>query len=177
MEGYASWYGKEYHGRMTSSGEVYDMFAFTAAHRTLPLGSDVQVNNLENGKTVVVRINDRGPFIENRIIDLSYSSAKAIDMINQGVAKVRLSLIKEPVSTMTSGYIVQAGSFLLAENAIRFKKELKYLNSPVFIETFETNDDKYYRVRIGPLKDRDSAMEIISQLQKKNIHSYLMSAD
>jgi rare lipoprotein A len=177
MEGYASWYGKEYHGRKTSSGEIYDMYAFTAAHRTLPLGSEIRVTNLENGKEVDVRINDRGPFVDGRIIDLSYNSAKRIDMVNAGVAKVRLSFLKQPAAAVTSGYIIQAGSFLLYENALRLKGDLEKMCSPVYIETFETNTGKYHRVRIGPVKDKDSGLEIISKLKKRNIHSYLIGAD
>ena len=93
--GYASWYGKEFHGRKTSNGEIYNMYSLTAAHRSLPFNSIVEVKNLENGKKVVVRINDRGPFIKKRkrIIDLSYAAAKKIDSVDAGVVKVRLKVI------------------------------------------------------------------------------------
>lgn len=177
MEGYASWYGKEYHGRKTSSGEVYNMYALTAAHRTLPLGSEVRVQNLENGKKVDVRINDRGPFVENRIIDLSYGSAREIGMLNQGVASVRLTLLKQSAAGMSSGYIIQAGSFLLFENALQLKGELASVKFPVFIESFETNSGKFHRVRIGPIQDKNSALGIISQLRKMNVHPYLLGVD
>jgi rare lipoprotein A len=177
MEGFASWYGKEYHGRKTSSGEVYDMYALTAAHRTLPLGSEVRVTNLENGKEVNVRINDRGPFIEDRIIDLSYSSAKEIGMINKGIAKVRISLLKQPTFSDTTGYLLQAGSFVMYQNALQLKSDLEKICSPVFIEPYENNEGKYHRVRVGPFRDRDSALDAISKLKKKNIHPYLIRAD
>jgi rare lipoprotein A len=178
MEGFASWYGKEYHGRKTSSGEVYDMYALTAAHRTLPLGSEVKVTNLENGKEVKVRINDRGPFVEDRIIDLSYNSAKAIEMVNKGVAKVRLSLINQQSSALNTGYLIQAGSFLMFDNALQLKGELEEVCPQVFIETFETNEGKYHRVRIGPFKDKELAMNVISKIKMmKNIHPYLIRAD
>lgn len=179
LEGLASWYGKEYHGRKTSSGEVYDMYALTAAHRTLPLGSEVKVTNLENGKEVNVRINDRGPFIEGRVIDLSYSSAKNIGMINQGVARVHLSILNLPYSTANEGYLLQAGSFLMLQNALQLKEELEETCSPaqVEIETYETNEGKYHRVRIGPMKDKDLAMALTAKLRKKNINPYLISAD
>ena len=92
--GTASWYGKQFNGRQTASGEPYDMFLFTAAHRTLPLGSWVKVTNLANGNSVVVRINDRGPVPRNRIIDLSYGAAQILGVRARGVAKVRLDLIQ-----------------------------------------------------------------------------------
>ena len=93
--GYASWYGGKFHGRKTANGETYNMYALTAAHRTLPFGTRVKVTNLSNGKSVIVRITDRGPFVDKhkRVIDLSYAAAKKIDMIGQGVAKVRLEIL------------------------------------------------------------------------------------
>ncbi len=97
--GYASWYGPKFHGRKTASGEIYDMHALTAAHKSLPFGTLVRVVNLENGKSVVVRINDRGPYVKGRIIDLSYAAAKRIGLDKTGVAKVRLEIIGyEPVA-------------------------------------------------------------------------------
>ena len=95
-KGMASWYGKPYHGRQTASGERYDMHAMTAAHRTLPFGTVVRVTNLDNGRQVEVRINDRGPFKKNRIIDLSYASAKKLDMIGPGVVKVKMVVVERP---------------------------------------------------------------------------------
>ncbi|WP_082757846.1 septal ring lytic transglycosylase RlpA family protein [Candidatus Desulfofervidus auxilii] len=95
-EGIASWYGPGFHGQRTASGEVYNMYKYTAAHKTLPLGTYVRVINLENGKTVIVRINDRGPFKKGRIIDLSYAAAKKIGMIASGTARVKLDIISKP---------------------------------------------------------------------------------
>jgi rare lipoprotein A len=92
--GLASYYGAEAHGGPTASGETFNMYGMTAAHKTLPLGVEVKVTNLENGKSVVVRINDRGPFIEGRIIDLSYAAAKKIDMLDEGVVQVKLEVLK-----------------------------------------------------------------------------------
>jgi rare lipoprotein A len=92
--GLASWYGGKFHGRRTASGEVYDMYELTAAHRTLPFGTVVRVTRLENGRSVEVRITDRGPFIKGRIIDLSYAAAKRLDMIRDGVARVRLVVVR-----------------------------------------------------------------------------------
>lgn len=94
QKGLASWYGKEFHGRRTASGDIYDMYKYTAAHGTLPFGTLVRVTNLGNGRSVVVKINDRGPFIRKRIIDLSYAAAKKIGMIEQGVVQVEIMVAK-----------------------------------------------------------------------------------
>ena len=94
MEGIASWYGKDFHGKETASGETYNMYDLTAAHRTLALGSRVKVTNLDNGKDVVVRVNDRGPFTKGRIIDLSFEAARRLDMISEGTARVELTVLE-----------------------------------------------------------------------------------
>jgi rare lipoprotein A len=99
--GTASWYGKQFHGRQTASGEYYDMYQLTAAHRTLPLGTWVKVTNLKNGRWIMVRINDRGPVPQDRIIDLSYSAAELLGMEEQGLAKVRLDIMSSPSATDT----------------------------------------------------------------------------
>ncbi|MBW1645363.1 MAG: septal ring lytic transglycosylase RlpA family protein, partial [Deltaproteobacteria bacterium] len=122
QEGIASWYGRDFHGKKTSSGEIYNMYDLTAAHKELPLGSRVLVTNLENGRQVEVVINDRGPFIRGRIIDLSYGAAKALDMVKQGTALVRLKLLAPPPgwegkSRNGRYYGVQAGSFVERRNA------------------------------------------------------------
>ncbi|NIO03694.1 MAG: septal ring lytic transglycosylase RlpA family protein [Proteobacteria bacterium] len=93
IEGIASWYGEDFHGKKTASGETYNMYDLTAAHRTLALGSKIKVTNLDNGKAVVVRINDRGPFAKGRIIDLSFEAARRLDMISKGTAKVKLTVL------------------------------------------------------------------------------------
>ena len=93
MQGMASYYGPKYHGRKTASGEVFDMYQFTAAHQQLPFGTKLKVTNLSNGKTVTVRVNDRGPFVGNRILDLSYGAAKQLDMLSTGVTEVKLEKI------------------------------------------------------------------------------------
>ncbi len=96
MEGIASWYGEDFNGRLTANGEVYDMYKFTAAHKTLPLGTVVKVTNLDNGKTVEVRINDRGPYVKGRIIDLSRTAGRAIGMREAGTAQVKLEVVHWP---------------------------------------------------------------------------------
>ena len=112
--GNASWYGDPYNGRAAASGEIYDMEKFTAAHRTLPFQTWVEVTNLTNGRQVAVRINDRGPFVDGRIIDLSLAAARAVDMVRAGVVPVRLRIVAAPVpppSPQTTTYTVQAGAF------------------------------------------------------------------
>ena len=120
--GLASWYGAPYDGRPAASGEIYDMEEFTAAHRTLPFGVWVEVNDLDNGKRVNVRITDRGPFVDGRIIDLSHAAAREIDMLGPGVARVRLTVIAAPAGELAKGpsrqaYAVQAGAFSDRERA------------------------------------------------------------
>lgn len=100
--GKASWYGRYFHGRPTASGEPYDMYALTAAHLTLPLGTYVRVTNLRNGRSAVVRINDRGPYIAGRIIDLSYGAARLLDMENEGIQSVRLEVVHPQTVAMTA---------------------------------------------------------------------------
>lgn len=107
--GNASWYGKDFHGRETASGEPYDMFRFTAAHMTLPLGSWVRVTNIRNGKSVIVRVNDRGPVVPGRIIDLSYGAAQILDFRARGVARVRLDIIQLPEDNRNTTRLAMAG--------------------------------------------------------------------
>lgn len=124
--GLASWYGHPYHGRPAANGEIYDMEGFTAAHRTLPFGTWVRVVNLSNDKTVDVRITDRGPFVENRIIDLSHAAAGAIGLIGPGVARVRLVILSAPATASAQNwYAVQAGAFLDQGRAERVRAALE----------------------------------------------------
>ena len=141
--GIASWYGKQFHGNKTSIGETYDMYEMSAAHPTMPLPSYAKVTNLQNGKTVIVRVNDRGPFLHDRIIDLSYAAAKALDYADKGTARVRVERLTAadieggrtatsapvtpvaPVAPVTSpaatgGWGIQVGSFSEESNAMRF---------------------------------------------------------
>lgn len=162
--GLASWYGPKFHGKMTSSREVFNMYDLTAAHRSLPFGSHVMVTNLDNGKSVIVRINDRGPFVKGRIIDLSYAAARALDMVAEGVVPVRLELLprygrKPPRPTFS----VQVGAFVKKSNATRLKKALEKRFSSVRIEVFRTPHQVYYRVRIRA-KTRSAAEDIASRL-------------
>ncbi|HTQ58225.1 MAG TPA: septal ring lytic transglycosylase RlpA family protein [Bryobacteraceae bacterium] len=123
--GIASWYGHPFHGRATTSGEIYDMEQMTAAHRTLPFGTVVRVHDLDNQKTVDVRINDRGPFVDGRIIDLSHAAARAIQMIGPGTALVRLEILSQPVPAGPELFGVQVGAFRDRENAERLRQIMR----------------------------------------------------
>ena len=168
--GVASWYGRKFHGRRTSSGEPYDMFAMTAAHRTLPLPSYVRVRNVANGRTVVVRVNDRGPFSKDRIIDLSYVAAHKLDIVANGTGVVEVEAITPgsagaahgaPVTsaaTTPSKFYVQAGAFVSEANAVALKGRLLRAGfAPVEIETGELSDAVVYRVRVGPIASAEEA--------------------
>lgn len=169
--GLASWYGHPYHGRATASGETYDMNAMTAAHRTLPFGTWVRVNNLENELFTTVRVNDRGPFIEGRIIDLSRAAAEAIGMIGTGTALVRLEVVQQPGSESPSSqnatYSVQVGAFLVEENALRLQARLAPRYGDVFIQTHPGPDGLYYRVRVGRKASLQEAWALANELRRQ----------
>lgn len=163
-EGMASWYGAPFDGRRTSDGEVYDMHEFTAAHRTLPFNAMVRVTNLSNGRHVDVRINDRGPFVANRIIDLSYSAAEAIGMVGPGTARVRLDLIGGPDPNV--GFFgVQVGAFQLEQNARRLQERLNARYAPVSIAEFQSANGVFYRVRAGRLPSEAAARELANEIE------------
>ena len=166
--GTASWYGEDFHGRRTSSREIYDMNDLTAAHNTLPLGTFVAVTNLNNGQSVVVRINDRGPFVKNRVIDLSYAAARAIDMIGTGTAPVRIEVLAD-ISPPLAGlrFSVQTGSFIQRSNAEAMRKDLARQFADVHVSTFETARQVYYRVRIRA-KDRETAEMLARRLMERS---------
>jgi rare lipoprotein A len=164
--GIASWYGAEFHGQTTSSREVYDMNDLTAAHNSLPLGTFVAVTNLNNGKSVVVRINDRGPFVKNRVIDLSYAAARAIDMIGPGTAPVRIEVLADispPLEALQ--FSVQAGAFIQSANAEAMRRDLARQFAGVYVSTFETGRQVYYRVRLRA-KDRETAETLARRLME-----------
>jgi rare lipoprotein A len=166
-QGVASWYGVPFNGRRTSDGEVYDMYQLTAAHRTLPFNAVVRVTNLNNGRQVNVRINDRGPFVANRIIDLSYSAAEAIGMVGPGTAEVRLDLVGGPDPNV--GFFgVQVGAFEVEENAERLRKQLSVRYTPVTITEFDSPTGVFYRVRAGRLPSEAAARELANQIQQEN---------
>lgn len=123
--GVASWYGHPYHGRAAASGEIYDMEQMTAAHRTLPFHTWVRVHDLDNGRTVDVRINDRGPFVDGRIIDLSRAAARSIEMLGPGTAKVRLEVVRTAGTSQPGRFAVQVGAFRDKANAERLRADMQ----------------------------------------------------
>jgi rare lipoprotein A len=155
--GLASWYGHPYHGRAASNGEIYDMEKLTAAHRTLPFGTWVHVTNLANHKSVDVRIIDRGPFINGRIIDLSHAAAQAIDLIGPGVAEVRLDILSEPqITPADSWYSVQAGAFRDKDRAehLRVSMEREYGSARLVLRP---GSPSLWRVLVGRERTEDAA--------------------
>jgi len=174
QRGVASWYGKKFHGRRTSSGEVYDMYAMTAAHKTLPLGTHVRVHNLKNDREVVVRINDRGPFVRGRIIDLSYTAAKKVAMVGPGTAPVEIIALGTvaparqsdtqapkytPIDYYSGNFTIQIGAFQDRRNAEKLKQKLNQTYKNAHITTYNDGSETWYRVRVGQTKTLTQAIE------------------
>ena len=159
----ASWYGDPFNGRRAANGEIYDMHAFTAAHRTLPFGAMVRVTNLRNGKQTEVRITDRGPFVANRVIDLSLSAAQALEMVGPGTAPVRLEVIAGP-NPQVGFFGVQVGAFQSRENAERFRAQLAARYPNVSVALFDSPNGLFYRVRVGRLPSEAAAQQLAGQL-------------
>jgi rare lipoprotein A len=173
QSGIASWYGSDFHGKPTSNGESYDMYAMTAAHKTLPLGVYVKVRNRDNGREAVVRINDRGPFVAGRIIDLSYSAARDIDIVGSGTAPVKIEALgyrdetvkgrtayKAPVSYDRGSFGIQVGAFGNPENARRMADRVKQRYGVSSIREAVVNGALYYRVRAGNYTSLKEAEQI-----------------
>lgn len=164
QRGLASWYGAQFHGKTTSSQEIYNMYDLTAAHRSLPFGTRVMVTNMKNGKSVAVRINDRGPFVKGRIIDLSYAAARILDMVGPGVVPVKLEVLGN-ISPHKSKqkYCVQVGAFIYKKNAFQLRKKIRRYFKNVYVEVYKTSREKYYRVRIKAL-NQTKAQQIARKL-------------
>ena len=165
-EGNASWYGNPFHGRRASNGETYDMHKLTAAHRTLPFETMVRVTNLSNNKSTVVRITDRGPFVENRVIDLSMAAAREIESIGPGVVRVRLEVLGN-VDPTVGFFTVQVGAFRDRGNAERLCDRLNASYTPVFIQQYDAPDGTFYRVRVGKISGESAAQDFAEQLRAK----------
>lgn len=182
--GIASWYGTKFHGRKTSSGEIYDMYKMTAAHTTLPLPTYARVTNLENGRSVIVRINDRGPFHQNRLIDLSYVAAKKLGIVAKGTGLVEVRSVSpaerrkskksrtappaaEPATTLAQNAIyIQVGAFASQYNAQQLLNELSNVVSPSLLRIALHTDNQLHRVRVGPISDvreADRLADLLSQ--------------
>jgi peptidoglycan lytic transglycosylase len=166
-EGNASWYGVPFHGRRASNGEVYDMYKLTAAHRTLPFETMVRVTNVDNGKSTVVRITDRGPFVDNRIIDLSLAAAREIESVGPGVVPVRVEVLSPGVDPASGFFTVQVGAFRDRDNAERLRERLNVSYSPIFIQQYDSPDGVFYRVRVGKISGQDAAQQFGEQLRDR----------
>ena len=177
-EGYASWYGSEFHGRPTASGELYNMYAITAAHRTLPMNTYVRVLNLENGRKVVVRISDRGPFAKKRIIDLSYGAGKKLGLIGPGTARVRIEALGEvrlgsrglvgfkPYPDFRRGkFYVQVGAFLEPDNAYALRRKMTRYYKDVVVSRQPRGGQTFYRVQIFAATEYNAAKNLEARLE------------
>lgn len=174
-KGIASWYGSEFHGKPTASGEIYNMYEYTCAHREYPFGTKLRVINLKNGKDVVCTVNDRGPFIPGRDLDLSYASAKQIELIGAGAAEV----LMEPIGrdhryvryvkyTPTSGQLtIQVGAFKEIDNALRLKQALSLNYSNVYIAKTVVKGETFYRVRVGKFNNYNEAYNIAKSMAQE----------
>ncbi len=203
--GVASWYGPGFHKVRTSTGEAYDMYGMTAAHKTLPLPAYVQVTNLQNGRSVVVRVNDRGPFVGNRIIDLSYTAAAKLDMLRNGTAMVEVRTIDAPTTgpltaaaaaptaavaaisapptapqtpAATPTLFVQAGAFSDPANADHLVEKLRDGGyGKVFVRDDQIAGRRMFRVRIGPIPDVAKFDRVVAALERVGVHDAHLALD
>ena len=182
QKGLASWYGTKFHGQRASSGETYNMYAMTAAHKTLPLPTYVEVKNLKNGRKAIVKVNDRGPFHEGRIIDLSYAAATKLGVVATGTAPVEIRVVNEkgkPVAGADDKYIddngklfVQIAAFNTEENALRMIDDLREKKfHSVRIHVDNNKGKLLYRVRIGPVPTDNVAEKVLAQLKEINLNN------
>jgi rare lipoprotein A len=181
-EGIASWYGKKFHGRPTSNGEIFDMYKISAAHKTLPIGTSLKVTNLLNNKTIITRVNDRGPFVAGRIIDLSFKAAEMLGIVGAGTAKVKIEAVRVvnvnkktgtdfispvPLPDFRFGkFVIQVGSFKTLLNALQLKADLMGRYDQINIIPFDIEQNKFYRVQVGIFNDLYKAKDEIGVLSK-----------
>lgn len=188
--GLASWYGKKFHGQRTSSGETYDMYAMTAAHKALPLPTYVQVTNLENNRSVILRVNDRGPFHGSRLIDLSYAAAKKLKIAQKGTGLVEVRALNpsqpQPEKTIASStpllansqMYIQVGAFSSRQNAELLQNQLKAHNlGEIFIHPGSRQQQTVFRVRIGPLASVNLADRTAQRLNQLGMRDYQVVID
>jgi peptidoglycan lytic transglycosylase len=191
-KGIASWYGKKFHGRKTSNGETYNMYAMTAAHKTLPMGTWVKIHSHDTGKKVTLRVNDRGPFVTGRIIDLSYTGAKKLGVIGPGTARVTVTALgkatayskttKEPTTFKPLDYwkgnfTVQVGAFKVKTNAENYRKKMSatYLNA--HLVPYEDDRGLFYRVRIGKFTNLKDAVQFSERLMTEGFDNTFAVAE
>ncbi len=169
--GVASWYGPGFHGNRTANGEIYDQYELTAAHRTLPLGTHVMVTDLDNGRAVEVRVNDRGPFVDGRVIDLSYAAARTLGMVGPGTARVRVEVLGRAVASAppplvpppprdlpSASFLVEVAALSDAGRAEHLGDVLRSRFPETFVSPLASTERTYYRVRIGPYPLRSAAL-------------------
>jgi rare lipoprotein A len=173
----ASYYGLKFNGRPTASGEIFDMYAMTCAHKKMPFGTKLRVTNPDNNKSVIVTVNDRGPFIRGRDLDLSFGAARKIGFVAKGVGRVRIEHVGRDMhyvkgvpssSNNVSGILsIQVGSFTEKANAVRLKDGLRLNYRDTFIDTALINGRKYHRVRVGKFKNHDTAYSLAKKLARE----------
>lgn len=185
----ASWYGSDFHGKPTSSGELYNMYTKTCAHKEYSFGTRLKVTNISNDKSVECTVNDRGPFIAGRDLDLSYACAKEIGLIGAGTAKVRIEhlgrdtrYVKEvrysPARAGSEGpFTIQVGSYKDMSNAMRMKTALEFKYSKVYITKAEVNDSAYFRVNIGKFSTKDDAYRLAKTLADEGYSTLIKHYD
>ena len=183
-EGIASWYGRDFHGKKTSNGETYNMYAMTAAHKTLPISTYVRVTRLDNGKETIVRVNDRGPFVKGRIIDLSYKAASELGIADSGTAKVKIAALGDTVGNKLvardyqhGNFMVQAGAFTVKANATRLMDSLLKRYSDVSVSTYDRGDMTFYRIRVGGATSLSEAEKLKDRIEKEGIESPFVVAE
>jgi rare lipoprotein A len=173
QEGKSSWYGNKFHGHKTSNGEVYDMYSMSAAHKTLPIPSYVKVTNKDNGKTAIVRVNDRGPFHEGRIIDLSFAAATKLDVIKTGTANVKIEYIAiDKPANIQDWHAIDSNQYYIQMVAVKNKdsaeKAALLLQKKFNTSTNIIKSNSVFRVRLGPFLDRDVADETLLKVKNNN---------
>ncbi len=183
----ASWYGPKFHGRPTASGEIFNMYEYTCAHKVYPFGTMVKVTYLKNEKTVECVVNDRGPFVKGRDIDLSYASAKRIGLIGPGTGRVLLEVqgrnnsyikrVKVQTFKKTGPFAIQVASFKDGINAIRLKAVLKLRYSNVYIQEANIRGTKYHRVIIGDFENFNNAISLAEQLGQEGYQTLIIKAE
>ncbi len=190
QRGVASWYGSKFHGRKTSNGEIYDMYAMTAAHKTLPLGVYVKVTHLQSGRSVIVRVNDRGPFVAGRIIDLSYAAAGQLGMADAGTAQVQVEALgyrqsnqgqvtyRPPTSYDAGSFAVQIGAFSVRDNAYRLAEQMRSRYGKAEVQSAQVNGQQLYRVRVGNYNSLERAEQAARDFSLANFNgSFVVAFD
>ncbi|MBN2381744.1 septal ring lytic transglycosylase RlpA family protein [bacterium] len=182
----ASWYGRDFHGRATASGEIFNMYEMTCAHKTLPLGTLVKIESLETGKSVVVRVNDRGPFVRGRDFDLSYGAARKLGLVEAGVFEIYFECIdfgktgdgkRWSEELPRQNFAVQIGSFSNESNARELKKKLSRSYSDILISSFSNGKTVFYRVRVGCYQSKQDAEQALIELENEGYPGLIVALD